>query len=145
MTRTQLASCDPTFSPFFRSMIGFDRLAQMLDAQGSSTTAYPPYNIEKTGENDYKITMAVAGFTHEDLDIMVENSTLVVKGRKLEEESQEGKTYLHRGIATRAFEQRFQLADHVEVKSANLEHGILAIELVHETPERLKPRKIPLK
>lgn len=145
MTRTQLASCDPTFSPFFRSMIGFDRLAQMLDAQPSSAAAYPPYNIEKTGENDYKITMAVAGFTQDDLDIMVENGTLVVKGRKTEEEAQEGKTFLHRGIASRAFEQRFQLADHVEVRHANLEHGILAIDLVRETPERLKPRKISIK
>lgn len=145
MTRNQLASCDLDFSPLFRSMIGFDRLAQMLDTQSPSTAAYPPYNIEKTGEDAYRIHMAVAGFKQEDLDIQIENGMLVVRGRKTDDTKDEGRTYLHRGIATRAFEQRFQLAEHVEVKDASLEHGMLAIELVREVPERLKPRKIEVR
>ncbi|MBU6235147.1 MAG: Hsp20 family protein [Alphaproteobacteria bacterium] len=144
MTRNQLTSCDLDFSPLFRSMIGFDRLAQMLDSQPASA-AYPPYNIEKNGEDSYRISMAVAGFKQDDIDITVENGTLIVRGRKAEEDSSDGKVFLHRGIATRAFEQRFQLADHVEVKDAELEHGMLAIDLVRQVPERLKPRKIAVK
>ncbi|MCB1537644.1 MAG: Hsp20 family protein [Rhodospirillales bacterium] len=142
MTRNQLATCDLDFSPLFRSMIGFDRLASMLDAQPA---AYPPYNIEKTGEDSYQISMAVAGFGQDDLDINVENGTLIVRGQKKETSKDDGKTYLHRGIATRAFEQRFQLADHVEVKDARIEHGMLNVDLVREIPERLKPRKIAVK
>lgn len=143
MTRNQLATCDLDFSPLFRSMIGFDRLAQMLDA--TTPNAYPPYNIEKAGENDYRIAMAVAGFAQDDIDITVENGTLIVRGRKQEDDKNEGTNYLHRGIATRAFEQRFQLADHVEVKDACLENGMLTVDLVREIPERLKPRKIEVK
>jgi molecular chaperone IbpA len=143
--RNQLSTCDLDFSPLFRSMIGFDRLADLLDGQLATPAAYPPYNIEKTGEDAYQISMAVAGFTEGDLDITVENGTLIVRGRKADEQKDEGKTYLHRGIATRAFEQRFQLADHVEAKDARVENGMLTIDLVREIPERLKPRKIAVK
>lgn len=143
MTRNQLATCDLDFSPLFRSMIGFDRLASMLDAQ--TPNAYPPYNIEKTADDQYRISMAVAGFTQDDIDITVENGTLVVRGEKRGETKDESKNYLHRGIATRNFEQRFQLADHVEVKDARIENGMLAVELKREIPERLKPRKIAVK
>lgn len=143
MTRNQLATTsDFDFSPLFRSMIGFDRLADLLDNQPA---AYPPYNIEKTGDDQYRIQMAVAGFAQDDLDITVENGTLIVRGNKTKETSDEGKTYLHRGIATRAFEQRFQLAEHVEVKEARVDNGMLSVELQREIPERLKPRKIPVK
>ncbi len=146
MTRNQLATCgDLNFSPLFRSMIGIDRLAQMLDAQvPASSAGYPPYNIEKTDEDAYRISMAVAGFKREDIDITVENGTLIVSGRKVEDEKAESTVYLHRGIAGRGFEQRFQLADHVEVKDATLEHGMLSISLLRQVPERLKPRKIEL-
>lgn len=144
MTRNQLATID--FSPLFRSMIGVDRLASMLDTQQCMTTnAYPPYNIEKTGDDDYQIAMAVAGFAAEDIDMTVENGTLIVRGEKTAKQDDEGKTYLHRGIATRTFEQRFQLADHVEVKDANLKDGMLTVDLHREVPERLKPRKIEVK
>lgn len=143
MTRNQLTTCDLDFSPLFRSMIGFDRLASMLDAQPA---AYPPYNIEKTAEDKYRISMAVAGFGQDDIDLTVENGTLIVRGNKKQDDTKDdGRTYLHRGIATRAFEQRFQLADHVEVKDARLEHGMLAVDLQREIPERLKPRKIAVK
>jgi len=143
MTRNQLATLD--FSPLFRSMIGFDRLANMLDTQACTTAAYPPYNIEKTSDDDYQISMAVAGFASEDLDITVENGTLVVRGEKIAKTDDPDKTYLHRGIATRSFEQRFQLADHVEVKDANLKDGMLTVDLHRDVPERLKPRKIEVK
>lgn len=123
-------------------MIGFDRLASMVDAQPAS---YPPYNIEKTGEDKYRISMAVAGFGQDDLDITVENGTLIVRGKKQDEKTDDGKSYLHRGIATRAFEQRFQLADHIEVRDARIEHGMLSVDLQREVPERLKPRKITVK
>lgn len=143
MTRNQLATTpDFDFSPLFRSMIGFDRLATLLDNQPA---AYPPYNIEKVSEDQYEIQMAVAGFTQDDLDITVEHGTLIVKGNKVKDVADEGKTYLHRGIATRAFEQRFQLADHVEVKEARVDNGMLTVELKREIPERLKPRKITVK
>ncbi len=143
VSRNQLATTDFDFSPLFRSMIGIDRLATMLNTP--TTNAYPPYNIEKTAEDAYQIAMAVAGFAQEDLDINVENGVLIVRGEKKTDETDEGKHYLHRGIATRAFEQRFQLADHVEVKEARIERGMLTIELKREIPERLKPRKIPVK
>lgn len=142
MTRNQLATTDFDFSPLFRSMIGFDRLATLLDNQPA---AYPPYNIEKTADDQYLIQMAVAGFAQHDLDITVENGTLIVRGNKPKDVADEGKTFLHRGIATRAFEQRFQLADHVEVQEAKVENGMLSVELKREIPERLKPRKIPVK
>jgi len=136
-SRGQLTTTpDFDFSPLFRSMIGFDRLASLLDNQPA---AYPPYN------DQYRIQMAVAGFAQDDLDITVENGTLIVRGNKTKDVSDEGKTYLHRGIATRAFEQRFQLAEHVEVKEARVENGMLSVELQREIPERLKPRKIAVK
>ena len=141
--RNQLATCDFDFSPLFRSMIGADRLASMLNTQ--IPNAYPPYNIEKTADDQYRISMAIAGFSQDDLDINVENGVLIVKGEKKTDEKDEGKNYLHRGIATRAFEQRFQLADHVEVQDARIENGMLAVDLKREIPERLKPRKIAVK
>jgi molecular chaperone IbpA len=142
MTRNALATNDFDFSPLFRSMIGFDRLANFANTQPA---AYPPYNIEKTGEDEYRISMAVAGFSQDDIDLTVENGTLIVCGEKKTESQDEGTTYLHRGIATRAFEQRFQLADHVEVKEARMDNGMLSVELKREIPERLKPRKIAVK
>ncbi len=129
------------FSPLFRSSIGFDRVSRLLEsAQGSDAVTYPPYNIEKLGENAYRLTMAVAGFGEGDVDITVQDNTLTVKGKAQAEP--EGAQFLHRGIAGRAFERRFQLADHVEVDAARLVNGLLHIELVRRVPEALKPRKI---
>ena len=129
------------FSPLYRSAIGFDRLAQLFDeAQRAADTAYPPYNIELVSEDKYQITMAVAGFQRSDLDIEVERDTLKIIGRRQKDESK--RTFLHRGIAARDFEHRFQLADHVKVVGATLEHGLLNIALVREIPETMKPRKV---
>ncbi len=130
------------FAPLYRSAIGFDRLAQMLDNSLRSETqpSYPPYNIELAGEDKYRITMAVAGFDRSELDIEVENDALKVTGRKQRETTQ--RTYLHRGIAGRDFSHRFQLAEHVKVIGATLENGLLGIDLVREVPETLKPRRI---
>lgn len=133
------------FSPLYRSTVGFDRLFSLMDAMGASETsqpAYPPYNIERTGENAYRITMAVAGFGEADLGLEVRESTLLVKGDKAA--SEENKEILHRGIASRSFERRFQLADHVVVQGARLENGLLHIDLVREIPEAMKPRRIPI-
>jgi molecular chaperone IbpA len=132
------------FSPLYRSAIGFDRLARLLDdAQRSeSETNYPPYNIELLSEDKYRIVMAVAGFSQDELDIESEQQKLKVTGRK--ETESEDVTILHRGIATRNFEHQFQLADHVKVISAKLENGLLEIELEREVPEALKPRKIKI-
>ena len=128
-------------SPLFRSSVGFDRLSRLIEAsQATEAVAYPPYNIEKLGENSYRITVAVAGFGEGDIDISVENNALTVKGKSQTET--EGTQFLHRGIAGRAFERRFQLADHVEVEAARLANGLLHIELVRRIPEALKPRKI---
>ncbi|MEW7008046.1 MULTISPECIES: Hsp20 family protein [unclassified Lentilitoribacter] len=139
------------FSPFYRSTVGFDRLFTMLDSLGQpeqQTTSYPPYNIERTSEDAYTITMAVAGFSEEDLDIEARENTLTIKGEKKDESEQneEAKnvTYLHRGIATRAFERRFQLAEHVQIQGANLKNGLLHVELVREVPEDKKLRKIEI-
>lgn len=129
------------FTPLYRSAIGFDRLAQMAEAAlRNEQPSYPPYNIELVAEDKYRISMAVAGFTREELDIEFEKDTLKVTGRKAADAAQ--RTWLHRGIAARDFEQRFQLADYVKVVSASLENGLLNIELVREVPEALKPRKI---
>jgi molecular chaperone IbpA len=129
------------FSPLFRSSIGFDRVSRLLEsAQASDAVSYPPYNIEKLGENAYRLTMAVAGFGEGDVDITVQDNALTVKGKAQPEP--EGAQFLHRGIAGRAFERRFQLADHVEVDAARLVNGLLHIELVRRVPEALKPRKI---
>jgi molecular chaperone IbpA len=136
------------FSPLFRSTIGFDRLTRLLDAAtrvDSASLGYPPYNIEKTGEHAYRLTMAVAGFSPSELDITVQENTLLVTGKaKEEEERKNGTGYLHRGIARRAFERRFSLADHMKVTGANLDNGMLHVELVHEVPEAAKPRKIAI-
>lgn len=132
------------FSPLYRSTIGFDRLAQLLDGMSGVETevTYPPYNIERLGENSYRISMALAGFAENELQLEVKEQTLTVKGEKKTENGE--RQYLHRGIATRSFERRFQLADHVEVSRANLKDGLLNIDLVRNVPERLKPRSIPI-
>lgn len=132
-------------SPLYRSTVGFDRMFSMLDTVGApdAGSTYPPYNIERTAENDYRITMAVAGFASDDLTIEVRENTLTVKGDKAQE-SEETKDILHRGIASRAFERRFQLADHVVVNGANLENGLLHVELKREIPEAKKPRQIEI-
>jgi molecular chaperone IbpA len=134
------------FAPLYRSTVGFDRLFSMLDNMGQPEAAptYPPYNIERTGENAYRISMAVAGFADSELSIESRENTLTVKGEKTETKEDGEKEYLFRGIAARSFERRFQLADHVEVKAANLENGLLHIELVREIPEAMKPRKIEI-
>ena len=135
------------FSPFNRSTVGFDRLFTMLDSLGQAeqaNTSYPPYNIERTSEDAFTITMAVAGFAEEDLDIEAKENTLTVKGDKKVTGDQEDTTFLHRGIATRAFERRFQLADHVQIKGASLKNGLLYIELLREVPEDKKLRKIEI-
>jgi molecular chaperone IbpA len=132
------------FTPLYRSTVGFDRLAQLLDSVGGldADVAYPPYNIERLSENQYRITMALAGFTDTDVKIEVKEQTLTVKGDKQPDTVE--RHYLHRGIATRSFERRFQLADHVEVKGAALKDGLLDIDLERNVPERLKPRTIPI-
>jgi molecular chaperone IbpA len=132
-------------TPFYRSTVGFDRVFGLLDqlADGSAQT-YPPYNIERTGEDAYRITMAVAGFGEGDLSIEAKENTLTVKGEKKTEAEEKDREFLYRGIGARTFERRFQLADHVEVKSASLENGLLHVDLVREVPEAMKPRSIPI-
>ena len=135
------------FSPLYRSTVGFDRLFSMLDQLATSDNAgqsYPPYNIERTGENAYRITIAVAGFGEGDLSIESRENTLTVKGEKKAEGNGNGAEVLYRGIASRAFERRFQLADHVEVKGASLENGLLHVDLVREIPEEKRARQIPI-
>ncbi|MCC6735392.1 MAG: Hsp20 family protein [Bauldia sp.] len=131
-------------SPFYRTTVGFDRVFSLLDQLSGTDTgnAYPPYNIERTGDNAYRITLAVAGFAEKDLSIEAKEGVLHVKGDRTEETK--GREVLYRGIAGRAFERRFQLADHVEVRGATLENGLLHIDLVREVPEALKPRKIAI-
>ncbi|TPE51503.1 Hsp20 family protein [Amaricoccus solimangrovi] len=133
-------------SPLYRSTVGFDRLANILEqvsvAEGQAS--YPPYNIEKTGENAYRITIAVAGFADDELNVEAREGQLFVTGRKTEAEADQKRNYLHRGIATRAFERRFQLADHVRASAATTENGLLHIDLVREVPEALKPRRIEI-
>ncbi|TCL69690.1 Hsp20 family protein [Rhizobium sp. BK251] len=133
------------FSPLYRSTVGFDRLFTMLDslAQPDQGQTYPPYNIERTGENTYRITMAVAGFDETELTIEAKAHVLTVKGEKSEEKA-EGSEFLYRGIAKRAFERRFQLADHVEVAAASLKNGLLHIDLLRSIPEAMKTRKIAI-
>ena len=130
------------FSPLYRSAVGFDRLMTVLDAaqKNGGADSYPPYNIEKIGEDVYQITVAVAGFNSADLDVEVRDGQLLIVG-KGPAEGQESH-FLHRGIARRAFERRFQLADHVEVKAADLADGLLRVDLIREIPEAMKPRKI---
>ena len=132
-------------SPLYRTAIGFDRLADMLsNASRVDSNGYPPYNIASLGEDRYRITMAVAGFSQDEIELVSEHNTLTVSGAKKETENREEGEYLYRGIATRSFERRFQLADHVEVDGARLEHGLLHIDLKLELPEQMKPRKIEI-
>lgn len=133
------------FSPLFRSTIGFDRLARLVDSAtrvDSAAASYPPYNIEKTGEDSYRLTMAVAGFSQNELDITAHENTLFVTGKA--QGADENGRYLHRGIARRAFERRFSLADHIKVVGASLDNGLLHVVLVREVPEALKPRTIAI-
>ena len=133
------------FSPLFRSTIGFDRLTRIADAASridNAALAYPPYNIEKTGEDAYRLTMAVAGFSPDEVDVTVHQNTLLVTGKAKKEEDES--RFLHRGIARRAFERRFSLADHIKVVGACLDKGMLHVDLVHEVPEEAKPRKIEI-
>jgi len=131
------------FSPLYRSVVGFDRLADLLDAATNETASgYPPYNIERTGENSYRIEIAVAGFKPKDLDIEIKENLLTVQGRK--SETDETRRYVHRGLAERNFERRFQLADYVLVTDAQLADGLLSLSLKRELPEALKPRRIEI-
>jgi len=132
------------FSPLFRSTIGFDRLMQLADTatRFENGDSYPPYNIESTGENAYRLTMAVAGFAPDEIEVTVKESALLVSGRSKKED--EKKNYLHRGIARRAFERRFHVADHIKVVGASLDNGLLHVDLVREIPETMKPRKIEI-
>ncbi|WP_338147708.1 Hsp20 family protein [Neoroseomonas terrae] len=133
------------FSPLFRSAIGFDRLARLMDnaRNVSDATGYPPYNIEKTGDDSYVLTMAVAGFSEAELEITAQENTLTVAG-KPQAQPEDGRKYLHRGIAGRAFERRFVLADHIVVEGADLANGLLHVALKQVVPETLKPRRIPV-
>jgi len=134
------------FTPLNRFAVGFDRMQRQLETMAhldETTSAYPPYNIEVLSEDAYRITMAVAGFGLDDLDITVQDSQLTISGRV--ESDDEPVAYLHHGIATRAFERRFELADHLKVKSAGMDNGLLHIDLVREVPESLKPRKVAIK
>ncbi len=133
------------FTPLYRATVGFDRIADLVDRALTADVAqpaYPPYNIEKTAEDGYRISIAVAGFTPDELSVEVKEATLVVAARKSADEGE--RRFLHRGIATRAFERRFALADHVRVTGAVHEHGMLHIDLVREMPEALKPRRIAI-
>lgn len=134
------------FSPLYRSTIGFDRLFNMIDSYSSpeSSQSYPPYNIERLSENAYRISMAVAGFSDAEIDISVCRNQLTIKGEKQEEDNKQNREFLYRGIASRSFERRFQLADHVEITGAKLINGLLHIELIREIPKEMKPRKIEI-
>jgi molecular chaperone IbpA len=132
-------------TPFYRSTVGFDHLFDLLDSAAgfeADAVTYPPYNIERLGDNEYRITMAVAGFAADELKIDVKEQSLTVHGEKRPDSKQ--RQFLHRGIAGRSFERRFQLADHVEVKGADLKDGLLHVDLVRNVPERLKPRAIAI-
>ena len=133
------------FSPLFRSTIGFDGMANLLESAlraDEGAPSYPPYNIEKTGENAYRLSMAVAGFGEEDITITAQDNTLVVSGKLAK--SDEDRKFLYRGIAGRAFERRFELAEHIRVAGASLVNGLLHVELVKEVPEAMKPRTIKI-
>ena len=134
------------FSPLFRTSVGYDRLASLLNSANrvEQNGGYPPYNIVSSGENQYRITMAVAGFSESELSITSEHNKLLVTGEKAEDDESESAQYLYRGIATRSFERRFNLADHVRVSAARLDNGLLHIELEREIPEAMKPKKIDI-
>jgi molecular chaperone IbpA len=132
------------FAPLYRSTVGFDRLFSLLDnGFDNAAPSYPPYNIERTGENAYRISVAVAGFSEPEISIVAKENTLTIKGEKTKSEEQKGEV-LYQGIAARAFERVFQLAEHVEVKGASLENGLLHVDLVREVPEAKKPRQIAI-
>ena len=134
------------FSPFRRSSVGFDRLFDMLENSSLGTGAenYPPFDLVKDGDNQYRIELAVAGFKPEEVDITAQQNVLIVSGRKSEETEKTGSDYIYRGIANRSFERRFALADHIQVRGADLKDGLLSVELVREIPEAMKPRKIAI-
>ena len=135
------------FAPLYRSTVGFDRMFSMLDQLDSvegSVSSYPPYNIERTGENAYRISVAVAGFTDADLSIEVKENTLTLRGEKQANDEEKSGDVLYQGIAARTFERSFQLADYVQVKGASLENGLLHVDLEREVPEAMKPRAIPI-
>ena len=131
------------FTPFRRSTVGFDRLFDMLESGNGSPAGdnYPPFDLERVSDDEYRITLAVAGFRSDEIDIVAQQNLLIVSGRKREDNDRQ---YIHRGIATRAFERRFGLADYVQVKNADLRDGMLAIDLVREIPEEMKPRKVAI-
>jgi molecular chaperone IbpA len=132
-------------TPFYRSTVGFDRFFSLLDrAATDGSPGYPPYNIERTGDNTYRITVAVSGFSQGELSIVAKENTLTIKGEKSANENGSNSEVLYRGIAARAFERAFQLADFVVVKNASLENGLLHVDLVREIPEAKKPRNIPI-
>lgn len=129
-------------SPLFKSTIGFDRLFDLMNSDFQVNNSYPPYNIEVLGDHEYKISMAVAGFKEDEIDITWQNGQLIVKGIKSQVNDQKDRKFLHRGIAERSFTQTFELADHVKVTEAKIENGILNIALTREIPEEMKPKKI---
>ena len=134
------------FAHYRRSTVGFDRLFDMLENSnlGQSQENYPPFDLIKTGENDYTIQLAVAGFTPQEIDITAQQNVLLVSGRKSDESDEQSGDFIYRGIANRSFERRFALADHIQVRGADLKDGLLSIELVREIPEAMKPRKIDI-
>ena len=134
------------FAPYRRSTVGFDRLFDMLEnsSLGQGGENYPPFDLIKLGDNDYRIELAVAGFKPDELDITAQENVLIVSGRKKDEADEQASNYIYRGIATRSFEHRFALADHIQVKGADMRDGLLAIELVREIPEAMKPKKISI-
>lgn len=135
------------FSPLYRSFVGFDRMANMIDAaaqQASTGSSYPPYNVAQLDEDSYRIELAVAGFGEDELELETHENVLTITGRKESSADNDDVEYLHRGIAERGFERRFQLADHVKVEGAELKHGLLVLSLKREVPEALKPRKIAI-
>jgi len=145
---TKLTMGQAAFHPYTRFGVGFDRMFEELDrllaVNNNSTGGYPPFNLEKLGDNEYRITMAVAGFTEAEIDVTQKENTLRVTGEKSDKVAENDERYLHRGIANRNFEREFVLADHVEVKTASLRDGLLIIDFEQQMPEELKPRKIPL-
>ena len=134
------------FAPFRRSTVGFDRLFDMLENSsiGQTQENYPPFDLVKEGENEYRIQLAVAGFRPDEIDITAQQNVLVVSGRKTDESDEKGTDFIYRGIANRSFERRFALADHIQVKGADMRDGLLSIDLVREIPEAMKPRKISI-
>ena len=134
------------FAPFRRSTVGFDRLFDMLEnsSLGQAQENYPPFDLIRLGENEFRIELAVAGFKADELDITAQQNVLLVTGRKKDESGEKDNNYIYRGIATRSFERRFALADHIQVRGADMKDGLLSIELVREIPEAMKPRKIDI-